>query len=260
MTNVLNICIIAALTWTATITEVKGAKILTEKPAFLEICKRTDNGFGQCWAKNLEKMFHEWKAGIPGLKSIGSLDPLHVKRAKITQGAQGGAISINMELANAALSGLGGTIVEDAGSNGNNLDLKLRVTVPYFKLTGDYTMNGNILSLVLNSQGKALMTFENAIFTFNIHLKLHKNGENTFAVIDKLHLVWEDNGGMQFHLDNLFGGDKALEDSAHSLLNDNWRAIFEVLRPALSQTVQFVVKEILSKILAIIPTKHYMIE
>ncbi|XP_073841821.1 protein takeout-like [Musca autumnalis] len=254
----LHMFVVAAVTWIAAITEVNGAKVLTEKPAFLEICKRTDSGFGQCWAKNLEKIFHEWKSGVPGLKSIGSLDPLHVKRVKLTQGAQSGPISMNMELANAELSGLSGTIYEDAGSDGSNLVLKLRVSVPSFKLNGDYKMKGNIFSLALNSHGKALMTFEKSIFTFIFHLKLHEDGENTFVVIDKLRLVWEDIGDMQFHMDNLFGGDKALEDSAHSLLNDNWRAIFEVLRPALSQTNQIVVKDTLSKILAIIPSKYLM--
>ncbi|XP_058981891.1 uncharacterized protein LOC101897216 [Musca domestica] len=237
--------ILVALIWLGSL-EVNGAKFLAEKPAFLDICKRSDSEFGKCWAKNLEKMFNGWKSGVPGLKSIGSLDPLHVKRAKITQGAEGSPISMNMELVNAELSGLGGTIIDDAGSNGNSLEMKLRVTVPSFKLTGDYTMHGNILSLALNSKGKALMIFEKATFTLNFRLKLREDGAQSFADVEKLDLLWEDNGGMQFHLSNLFNGDKALEDSAHALLNANWRAIFEVLRPALSQTNKIVVKDILS--------------
>ncbi|XP_073840763.1 protein takeout-like [Musca autumnalis] len=257
MNFTIHVFIVAILAW-AVSTEVNGANIIREKPAFLDICKRSDSGFGQCWAKNTEKMLQEWRSGVPGLKSIGTLDPLHVKRVKISQGGQGGPVAFNMELTKAELSGLGAAIFEDLGSNGNNLDLKLKMTLPSFKLNADYTMQGNILSLPLNSHGKTRMTFQNAVFSCNAHCKLREEGEFMFVDLEKVQIIFEDIGAVQFRLDNLFGGNTALEESAHTLFNENWRAIFEVLRPSLSQTTEIVLKDVLSRILAILPANHYV--
>ncbi|XP_061391162.1 protein takeout-like [Musca vetustissima] len=246
-----------ALTWSY-FTLTTGAKLLSEDPQFLTICKRSDPAFGKCFAQNLETAFHEWKSGVPGLKSIRSLDPLNFKRVTIRQGNQAGPISINMELLNAALTGIGGTIIEDVGSNGKNMDIKLKITVPSFKLTGDYTLKGNILSLALNSQGKTLMTFEKAVLLLHMQMKLRERDGYEFAEVDKFHLDWIDNGDIHFQFDNLFNGDKSLEDGAHALLNANSRTIFDVLQPALTQTNQILVKDIVTKIFAYVPSKYLL--
>ncbi|XP_073841157.1 protein takeout-like [Musca autumnalis] len=251
-------CILAALTWFSA-TQVMGAKYLTEQPSFLVSCKRSDPGFGNCFAKNLERTFFEWRAGVPGLKSIRSLDPLHFKRVKITQGSQSGPISMNMDLVNATLSGLGGTIIDALESNAYTLDFKLKIAIPSFKMAGDYTMQGNILSLALNSHGKALMTFDNAVIEVDLQFRIHERDGVEFADVEKCHLEWTENGGMKFHLENLFNGDKALEDGAHYLLNDNWRVIFDVLRPSLSQANEVVVTDIIVKLFGYVPAK-YVIE
>ncbi|XP_058981077.1 protein takeout-like [Musca domestica] len=255
----MKLCFIVVLTWIS-MTQVMGAKILAEKPSFLTICKRSDPEFGKCFAKNLQAAFFEWKSGVPGLKSIRSLDPLHFKRVTIKQGDQGNPISINMELEKAALAGLGGTAIDDVGSNGNTLDMKLKITIPSFKLTGDYKLQGNILSLALNSQGKAVITFDNAVLILNVQFKLNERNGYEFADVDKFHLDWIENGGIQFHFDNLFNGDKALEDGALALLNANWSTLFDVLRPSLSQTNQVVVKDIITKLFAYVPAKYLMEE
>ncbi|XP_073841159.1 protein takeout-like [Musca autumnalis] len=257
MNSLIGLLIATVLAGTTTI---YGAKIIREKPAFFDLCKRSDSGFGQCWSKNVEKLFHEWRSGVPGLKSIGTLDPLHVKRAKISQADQGGPVSLNMEFINAELYGLGETIIEDMGSNGNNLDMKFKITVPLVKLIADYTMQGTILNLPLNGHGKTRMTFKNAVFSLNFHVKLREEGEFTFADLEKVHLIWEDIAGVQFRLDNLFGGNEALEESAHTLFNENWRVLYEILRPSFSQAIQIVFKDIYGKILGILPTSHYLVQ
>ncbi|XP_011291200.1 protein takeout [Musca domestica] len=250
---------ITVLIWNL-VTLTAAAKVLTEKPGFLTACKRSDPAFGKCFATNLQKCLHEWKSGVPGLKTLGSLDPLHIKRAKFSQGGKNDIISIDMDLANVELMGLSDVIIEDIGSNGNNLDIKFKLTAPNFKWNGDYAMKGNILSLALDSKGKTFMAFEKPTFTLNYKMKLRKEGDYEFADLEKLHLVWEDNANVQFRLENLFNGDKALEDSAHTLLNANWRPIFENLRPVLSQTNEIVLKDILNKIMAYVPANYFFDE
>lgn len=87
----------------------------------------------------------------------------------------------------------------------------------------------------------------------SIRLKLREDDGLTFADVDKIHLDWEDVGGMHFQLDNLFNGNKELEDSAHAIFNENWRPIYEIMGPTLSKTTETVLHDVIGKILAHFP-------
>lgn len=90
-----------------------------------------------------------------------------------------------------------------------------------------------------------------------IHFKLREDGGYTFADTTKIHLDWEDTAGLHFQLTNLFNGDKSLEDSAHALLNESWRSIFEILRPSLSKAIEAIIKDYMQKLLGYLPFKHF---
>lgn len=71
--------------------------------------------------------------------------------------------------------------------------------------------------------------------------------------IDKLHAEIKEVGGFGIRLDNLFHGQKVLEESAHVVFNENWHEFYEILRPAIKSAIENIVTERLSKIFANLP-------
>lgn len=61
---------------------------------------------------------------------------------------------------------------------------------------------------------------------------------------------------VRVHLSNLFAGNRELERSANDLFNDNWRVLFDVLRPVLTQTFDMVLLDRFTKIFNFVPAKY----
>ncbi|XP_075161095.1 protein takeout-like [Haematobia irritans] len=236
---------------------VESVKYLSEKPSFLNICQVNDSNSGTCFAKNLEQFFAQWKSGIPGLKSVRSLDPIHVKRLRIEQGGDGPFV-VNIELQNADISGLSKSIFTDNGSDVSKLKMKFKVDIPSFKVTGDYNLQGRALQLALNGSGKATITVEKAVATLTFQFVKRKEGDLVFGELQNFHFQIDDAGLLQIHFGNLFNGDKALEDSAHVLLNANWRSLFDIGLPGINQAVVVIMKDYFLKIFKYVPISYLL--
>jgi len=65
---------------------------------------------------------------------------------------------------------------------------------------------------------------------------------------------------IRINLTNLFGGNQELERSANELFNENWRVLFDVLRPVLTQTFDTVLLDRFSKIFRYVPAKFFFEE
>ncbi|XP_013117221.2 protein takeout [Stomoxys calcitrans] len=238
-------------------TGVNADKYLAEKPDFLTPCKQTDPGFNRCFAKNFQSSFTNWNDGLPGLKSLGSFDPLHVKSVTIAEDGSG-PVSINIGLTNLVLTGLKHTTVDDASFNPTKLITKVKFTVPKVQIDADYKVKGRVLTLPLDGNGKAKIVIEKLKMEVAVRLKLRKEDGALFTDVEKTRLEIHEVGGFQLRLDNLFNGQKVLEETATSLFNDNWRDLYEVMKPSISATVQTVMNDRFSKIFHYVPVTYYI--
>ncbi|XP_075163242.1 protein takeout-like [Haematobia irritans] len=201
----------------------------------------------------------EMLASIPGFKAIRSLDPIHVKRISVQQAGHD-LISLNLDIQNADLYGLSTTTFEDAGSDLSKLYFKYKVKVPSFKLVGDYDVKGNVLNLALDGKGKIEILIKNGFANFEAQLKTRKDGDHVFAVLEKISMDLEDAQNVHITLANIFNGDKTLEDSFHTLINDNWKSLFAVVRPSINQAVQIVLKAYMGKVMEYVPISLVFVE
>ncbi|KNC20584.1 hypothetical protein FF38_00427 [Lucilia cuprina] len=229
-------------------------KIFTD---FIVPCYLEDPQFNKCYAKNFEGIYREWKDGLPGFKEAGSYDPLYVKRVVIAQDANN-PVALNAELINLVITGVSQMQVQDASFNPKSLKSTLKLFVPKLRFDSDYKLKGRILNLALNGNGKALIDIDNFVLILNIQLKLRDEHGLTFTDIDKLHLEIKDVGGFHVHFDNLFNGQKDLEDTTNAVFNDNWRDFYEVLRPAIRESVEFIMKDRLSKAYGYVPGNYFI--
>ncbi|XP_059217615.1 uncharacterized protein LOC131994756 [Stomoxys calcitrans] len=236
---------------------VNGLKILNEKPDFLKPCSLKDPQIEVCFNKNFKNIFGEWKAGNPIFKPIGSLDPLHIKRISMQHAKS--PLEINFDLLEIEMKGLGGFLVKESKHDFEALNGIMTFEVPKILVESNYKMKGKILSLDLNATGKTTISIDKFVSKMFVHFKLRDSDGFTFADVEKLKVEVLDIGGFHIHMGNLFNGQKDLEDGANSLFNDNWRDFFEIMRPAISSSIEAVMNDRLKKLFAIIPV-HYVIE
>ncbi|XP_073816223.1 uncharacterized protein [Musca autumnalis] len=91
-------------------------------------------------------------------------------------------------------------------------------------------------------------------------LKLRDEGGFTFTDIEKLQLDIKSIDSFQIYLGNLFHGEKELEESANALFNDNWRELYQILKPAIRRSVETVMQDRLSKVYSFVPANFLILD
>uniref|UniRef100_A0A034WL18 Protein takeout n=1 Tax=Bactrocera dorsalis TaxID=27457 RepID=A0A034WL18_BACDO len=234
-----------------------GHEYLREKPSFLQPCHLHDSDNGKCLANVFENFFTEWRHGVPGLKGLSPIEPFHVKRVRLSQQTENLA-DIKAELTNVVAHGMSGTRVLKTAVNDKDYTIEFKLKTPSVHVEGDYQVNGRILILNLDSVGKMSSTVENLEYRISCKANLKQvDGQYFFDLtsassrIDKL-------GNFKIHFTNLFHGNKDLEESAHDLFNNNWREIFEIMRPAFAQTINTIILNRYKKILSFVPANYFL--
>jgi len=53
---------------------------------------------------------------------------------------------------------------------------------------------------------------------------------------------------VSYHLENLFNGQKDLSENMHALINENWRDIFNELKPGIGEAFGLIAKSVVDRI------------
>lgn len=138
------------------------------------------------------------------------------------------------------------------GKDPEGSKFEIYATVPNLALNGDYKINGKILVLPIQGDGKSKLNIEN----MNLVLKfkprvITKNGKN-YIQTDKFSLTFTTTR-LTIQLDNLFNGDKLLGDNMNSFLNENWQDILGELQPSISYAMEKILESIANRIFAKVP-------
>ncbi|XP_052834760.1 circadian clock-controlled protein daywake [Drosophila gunungcola] len=232
-----------------------AAKYLAEKPDFLTPCVVGDAGFNKCLTSNFQTFFRQWKDGIPGNNAVGSFDPLYIKRVKFAQDASR-AIAINADLKEVYVAGAGQAVVLEASWDPNHYVAKALITVPKLRFNFEYKVKGHVVALNLNGHGNGYFEAENALIYLELAVKPQATAEGSFANVQSVKVNFREIKQFRIKLENLFGGNKDLEDTANTLFNENWRDFYEVLRPAVEQTVSGVLLDRFKKTFAYVPATY----
>ncbi|EDW67424.1 uncharacterized protein [Drosophila virilis] len=234
-----------------------ASNYLAEKPNFLTPCVLEDPNFNKCLATNLQGIFVQWKDGIPGTNTVGSMDPLFLKRVKFTQDANN-AIALNADLQNVNVIGSSQLTIKEANYSPSKYVAKALIFVPKLRFEFDYKVKGHVLALNLNGQGKGYFESENVVVGLEIAVKARSAPEGTFADVQRVKVYFREIGSFHIKLKNLFGNNAELDRTAHTLFNENWRQFYDVLRPAIEQTFETVLLDRTKKIFAYVPATYFI--
>lgn len=216
-------------------------------PAGYTLCKQGDD---KCLLDQIGATFTKHTQGIPEMNLV-ALDPLKIEKMDIVQGGDG-PINIVLNFKNVDLTGLAQSTVKKAnGFTADPTKMELAVLVPVASLVGGYKINGKVLILPIQGEGKSNMTMENCHIQLKWTGKLVDKAGKQFYQLEKLKATFDTS---RFHMQfsNLFNGDKALGDNMNQFLNDNWQDILKELKPsiiaAFAQIFQRVIKNVFDKV------------
>ncbi|XP_034486913.1 uncharacterized protein LOC117791308 [Drosophila innubila] len=236
----------------------EAAKYLTEKPDILIPCSLDDAGFNNCLGRNLQVMLTNWKDGVPGTKTVGPWEPFSIKRVKLSQN-DNSALAINADLRNIVVRGASQAVVKETRYNQKQYKLRALLNIPKLSFDFDYKVRGNILVLNLNGQGKGQFEAGKITMVVELDVKPRITPEANFADLQHVKTNIPEIGSFKVKLNNLFGGDKQLEETAHTIINENWRQFVDILRPAIEQAIEAVMSDRFTKLLNYLPAT-YLIE
>ncbi|KAL7727920.1 hypothetical protein ACLKA6_019482 [Drosophila palustris] len=111
------------------------------------------------------------------------------------------------------------------------------------------------LLLSVTEAAKYLTEKHKITIVVEIDVKPRLTPEATFADVERVKVNFQEIGNFKVKLNNLFA-DKQLEDSAHALINENWRQFYEILRPAIEQAIEAVMLDRYKKILQYLPATY----
>lgn len=92
----------------------------------------------------------------------------------------------------------------------------------------------------------------------NIKLKLRDEYGYTFTDIENVDLEIKDIGNFHVSFENLFNGQKLLEDTTNTVFNENWRDFYEVLKPAITEAVEVLLTDRLARGYSYVPATYFI--
>ncbi|XP_039947953.1 uncharacterized protein LOC120766477 [Bactrocera tryoni] len=103
------------------------------------------------------------------------------------------------------------------------------IAAPALTLLSDYKIDGKVLILPIQGEGKSNITLVQPVIRIRIDATSRNENGNTFMDIKEFRIECKVKR-MIMQFDNLFNGDKALGDNINSFLNENWQEIYAELK------------------------------
>lgn len=213
-------------------------------PDFLKICKRSDPNPSGCVINSVNHLKPYLVTGLPEY-DIPSLEPIELGEFIIAGSKTDQGLLVTAK-----------DIKAYGASNWNLKNLKVvefaskysfQIELPHLYVVGRYNVDGRILIIPLQGAGQFKGNFTGC--TANVRIKgIQKqiNGQ-THLVPDKLDIkITLENG--QIHLDNLFGGDKALGQIINKAINENFLLLSQDMIPLIEKSLAKVFKKTATKI------------
>uniref|UniRef100_A0A1I8NPM3 Uncharacterized protein n=1 Tax=Stomoxys calcitrans TaxID=35570 RepID=A0A1I8NPM3_STOCA len=247
------ILIVLTLSWVNI--EAEAGKFLSEKPNFLNPCSVRGAGFKNCFVNNMDGILNEWRTGVPGLESIGAIDPMDINHISIDGDPQS-PMGINLKLDDVKLSGISGARCSEASFITDPLGMSALFDLSKITMKGEYNISGHILEMPLEGNGQAVISVDKIVVELKIRFIRRQEKDNLFLDVERLRLDIHELSGLNLKFDNLFNGNSAQSTAAHKVLNENSSTIFKVFRPSLNGAMGRLMKEYWSKIFAYIPATY----
>uniref|UniRef100_A0A1L8DQC8 Putative hemolymph juvenile hormone binding protein n=1 Tax=Nyssomyia neivai TaxID=330878 RepID=A0A1L8DQC8_9DIPT len=214
-------------------------------PDDIQKCKAADL---KCLPEIITKVIKNVPNGHRGLHLI-PIDPLHINEIKITQQRES-PVNINLVLSNTDIIGLQNVVVTKVKGfekDPTNVVFEADAKLKQILLLGRYKIDGRVLILPIQGNGKSNLTLDN--LTFKLKFKTTQTLKNSKTYIQTKDFLFNfDTTRLYISFENLFNGDRALSDNMNRFLNENWKDILDELKPAITDAFSQIFNSIINTI------------
>ncbi|KAH1018921.1 hypothetical protein HUJ05_006604 [Dendroctonus ponderosae] len=222
--------------------------LLRPKPIYIKPCKRATVAKDDCALESAKIAIPQLIKGDSEYK-IPPLSPVKIPRLELNSGP-----NLKMTLNDVSLLGLDTINVLKMEVDPSKKTVTSKFSNLQFTLIGQYEISGQILVLPITGSGPANITLIDTEFDYVFGYELIKKDDGKeYASVTTSESDFIAKTA-QFHLGNLFNGNKALGDSMNQVLNDNPQ---EVLRdigyPLAQEVIRNVAFATVSSILSTVP-------
>ncbi|CAB3220995.1 unnamed protein product [Arctia plantaginis] len=217
--------------------------LLKELPEYIQVCKRDPSTLDDCILKSIEAIKPRIILGIPEL-GVPAIDPFLIPEIKAPTTDN---LNIRFMARDVKVTGGGDFKIKSLSVDLDSLTIKAHIRFPKLHFEGDYKIDGQILIVPLNGEGKfhsdAVKCDAELIFRLQV---VPQDGVDylKFNKID-IDINVRD---YRIKLDGLFNGDKSLGDAANAAINQNRGEFLKVSKPYLEKTVSKFILDVANKV------------
>ncbi|XP_025268450.1 protein takeout isoform X2 [Camponotus floridanus] len=223
--------------------------ILLSSSSF-KLCKRSDPKVLECIANAARDAVISLAEGLKDFKIL-PIEPLTINSVKI--GETQGSVSLKQEYQNVKLHGLTkGLQIYNYQIDWDNLIFKSLAFNPQVDFVADYKIEGKILLLPIQGEGRCNITMYNLTTTSDIRFeKFQKDGETYLRAIK--YLVTLTPKHITLHFDNIMSGNTFLDEEINKFINTNADVLFKELQAAYEETFGLIFTKITNDIFTRVP-------
>ncbi|KAJ0183389.1 hypothetical protein K1T71_001365 [Dendrolimus kikuchii] len=155
---------------------------------------------------------------------IPTSDPMYIKNI------DGKFSDIDYELKNTTVVGFADCEVRKAVLAEDKNKATFNIFCPKLSLSGQYAVNGKILELPIQGEGDYKVILRGYDITIDADIKKVTRDDNTYISFTKLNLNANLTNGIDFDVENLFGGNAQFAEPAQKFLTENWKPIADALQ------------------------------
>ncbi|EDW24003.1 GL23901 [Drosophila persimilis] len=237
---------------------IEGVEFYTEKPAYLESCRIYEPEFTNCSTRSIQKFMNQVIKGIPEIyESFGPIDPMKQDQLVFKQDNSDIA-TISANLTEMLIHGFGKMVIKESKVSKKDFSWLTKIYLPTMRLDCKYKMIGRILLVPLRGGGNMSMEIDDLNILMSTKTHLYERGGYTFYNVTSVRVSLKV-GKVKTNMENLFNGrSKEVERGTNQFFNDNWRDLFEALRPLVAETVERTLLKLLQKVFNLIPANFFV--
>ncbi|CAH1383478.1 unnamed protein product [Tenebrio molitor] len=222
-----------------------GAKL----PSTFKKCDKKQSDFDQCLSTAVKDALSQLNIGK---KEVGlpNFEPLEVPSLVI--GAGTGPVGFVQNYKNIKLSGFTKVDSLKAKMDFEKNILELDVDYPEIIMNFECEINGQLLVLPVQGEGPGRINLNKPKFVLTLYLEKYEKKNNKYYTVVKNKLLI-DLQRMNFKLDNLFNGDKALGDNLNQVMNDNWKELYIDVKSSYEEAFGKIFASVFDNLLARVP-------
>ncbi|CAH0558263.1 unnamed protein product [Brassicogethes aeneus] len=224
------VCLVLCLSYNF-IKITKGAD--TKIPDYIHVCKRTDPKVDECIIQSVDQLRPKLAQGIPEINAP-AIEPFYLHNLTIFGGANQTQDGFLANLYNFEISGCSNFQINSLNVNVDKLIIRCDLTFPVLNFLADYNIDGKIIFLKLQGNGKFKGNATNVQARTIMRANIVENGDRKQMKFNHMDVKVKV-GDYSVVLENLFGGDPVLGKATNDVINDAKEEMLGVVIPLLEK-------------------------